>query len=135
MTIANLIQAVTAYSPVLLHQAGYSTIMQNGLAGGLNTVGIIGTILSAHIVDRLGRRVCLMGGSAVLFAVNIIVRPQFDGELWRLSLTGCQAGSVYEGSLHNPSKASQYAPAAVAMLFLFNIGLVDHILFWAVLLY
>ncbi|OOQ89647.1 hexose carrier protein [Penicillium brasilianum] len=98
------ITAVTAYSPVLLHQAGYSSIKQNGLAGGLNTVGIIGTIISAHIVDRLGRRVCLMGGAAVLFAVNII------------------AGAVYEGSLHDPSKAAQYAPAAITMLFLFNIG-------------
>jgi MFS family permease len=81
MTSPNLIQAVTAYSPVLLHQAGYSTIMQNGLAGGLNTVGIIGTIISAHIVDRLGRRVCLIGGSAFLFAVNIIVRPYFHEKL------------------------------------------------------
>ncbi|KAJ6018978.1 hypothetical protein N7522_001045 [Penicillium canescens] len=98
------ITAVTAYSPVLLHQAGYSTITQNGLAGGLNTVGIIGTIISAQIVDRLGRRICLMGGSAVLFAVNII------------------AGAVYEGSLHTPGKAAQFAPAAVTMLFLFNIG-------------
>ncbi|KAJ5825564.1 hypothetical protein N7474_002702 [Penicillium riverlandense] len=98
------ITAVTAYSPVLLHQAGYSTIKQNGLAGGLNTVGIVGTIISAHIVDRLGRRPCLMGGAAVLFAVNAI------------------AGAVYEGSLHNPEKAAQYAPGAVTMLFLFNIG-------------
>ncbi|CAI7634012.1 hypothetical protein N7533_011599 [Penicillium manginii] len=98
------ITAVTAYSPVLLHQAGYSTIKQNGLAGGLNTVGIIGTIISAQIVDRLGRRVCLMGGSAILFAVNLI------------------AGAVYEGSLQNPSKAAQYAPGAITMLFLFNIA-------------
>lgn len=53
---------------------------------------------------------------------------------WRLSLTGCQAGAVYEGSLHNPAKAAQYAPAAVTMLFLFNIGFVDHIQFLANLL-
>jgi hypothetical protein len=33
-----------------------------------------------------------------------------------------QAGGVYEGSLQTPSKAAQYAPAAVAMLFLFNLG-------------
>ncbi|OJJ84780.1 uncharacterized protein ASPGLDRAFT_46690 [Aspergillus glaucus CBS 516.65] len=98
------ITAVTAYSPVLLSQAGYSEITQNGLAGGLNTIGIIGTIISAQIVDRLGRRPCLMLGSAVLFAVELI------------------AGCVYEGSLHSPEKASQYAPAAVAMLFLFNLG-------------
>ncbi|CAG8038098.1 unnamed protein product [Penicillium nalgiovense] len=98
------ITAVTAYSPVLLAQAGYSDIKQNGLAGGINTIGIIGTIISAIIIDRLGRRVCLMGGAAVLFAVNLI------------------AGAVYEGSLHNPEKASQYAPGAVTMLFLFNLG-------------
>ncbi|KAF7122648.1 hypothetical protein CNMCM5793_000673 [Aspergillus hiratsukae] len=98
------ITAVTAYSPVLLSQAGYSEVTQNGLAGGLNTIGIVGTIISAQIVDRIGRRKCLMLGSAALFAVELV------------------AGGVYEGSLQNPSKASQFAPAAVAMLFLFNLA-------------
>lgn len=68
------ITAVTAYSPVLLKQAGYSDLTQNGLAGGLNTIGIVGTIISAQIVDRLGRRKCLMWGAGGLFAVNLIVR-------------------------------------------------------------
>jgi len=67
------ITAVTAYSPVLLSQAGYSSVKQNGLAGGLNTIGIVGTIISAHIVDCLGRRKCLMGGAFCLFVVNLIV--------------------------------------------------------------
>jgi sugar porter (SP) family MFS transporter len=97
------ITAVTAYSPVLLKQAGYSTLKQNGLAGGLNTIGIVGTIISAHIVDKLGRRVCLMGGAAGLFAVNLI------------------AASLYESTIHDPSKAVRVAPAAVTMLFLFNL--------------
>lgn len=97
------ITAVTAYSPVLLSQAGYSAIKQNGLAGGLNTIGIVGTIISAQIVDKLGRRVCLMGGAAGLFAVNII------------------AAALYEATRHDPSKASNFAPAAVTMLFLFNL--------------
>lgn len=70
------ITAVTAYSPVLLRQAGYSQLTQNGLAGGLNTVGIVGTIISAQIVDKLGRRTCLMGGAAGLFAVNLTVSTQ-----------------------------------------------------------
>ncbi|KAJ5835803.1 hypothetical protein N7447_001829 [Penicillium robsamsonii] len=82
------ITAVTAYSPTLLAQAGYGDIKQNGLAGGINTTGIIGTIISAQIIDRLGRR----------------------------------AGAVYEGSLYQPEKAAQYAPGAVVMLFLFNLG-------------
>ncbi|KAL2822404.1 general substrate transporter [Aspergillus granulosus] len=98
------ITAVTAYSPVLLSQAGYSDLTQNGLAGGLNTIGIIGTIISAQIVDRIGRRTCLILGALSLFIVEVV------------------AGSVYEASLHNPDKSSQYAPAAVAMLFLFNLG-------------
>ncbi|PLB55348.1 putative MFS sugar transporter [Aspergillus steynii IBT 23096] len=98
------ITAITAYSPTLLGQAGYSEITQNGLAGGLNTIGVIGTIISAHIVDRLGRRRCLMLGSAILFSVELI------------------AGSIYEASLQNSSKAAEYAPAAVSMLFLFNLG-------------
>ncbi|KAB8219372.1 general substrate transporter [Aspergillus novoparasiticus] len=77
------------------------TGVTNGLAGGLNTIGIIGTIISAQIVDRLGRRKCLMLGSAVLFTVEIA------------------AGSIYEGSLRHPDKATKYAPGAVAMLFLY----------------
>lgn len=97
------ITAVTAYSPTLLRAAGYSTLTQNGLAGGLNTVGIIGTIISAQIVDRLGRRTCLMMGSFGLFAVNLI------------------AASLYEASRAQPQNATKFAPAAVTMLFLFNL--------------
>ncbi|KAL1589002.1 hypothetical protein WHR41_02073 [Cladosporium halotolerans] len=97
------ITAVTAYSPVLLRQAGYSELTQNGLAGGLNTIGIVGTIISAQIVDRLGRRTCLMSGAAGLSAVNII------------------AASLYEVTRGDPSRAPSFAPAAVAMLFLFNL--------------
>ncbi|KAF2277727.1 plastidic glucose transporter 4 [Westerdykella ornata] len=97
------ITAVTAYSPVLLRAAGYSTLTQNGLAGGLNTIGIVGTIISAHIVDRFGRRSCLMVGSLGLFAVNLI------------------AGSLYEASRSQLQNAAKFAPAAVAMLFMFNI--------------
>lgn len=69
----DIVRLVTAYSPVLPSQAGYSKIKLNGLTGGLNTIGIIGIIISAQIVDRLGRRRCLMLGSAMLFAVEIIV--------------------------------------------------------------
>lgn len=97
------ITAVTAYSPVLLSAAGYDSLTQNGLAGGLSTVGIIGTIISAQIVDRLGRRNCLMGGAFGLFAVNLV------------------AASVYEGARANPDRAETFAPAAVTMLFLFNL--------------
>ncbi|KAF2090031.1 major facilitator superfamily transporter sugar [Saccharata proteae CBS 121410] len=97
------ITAVTAYSPVLLSQAGYDSLTQNGLAGGLNTIGIVGTIISAQIVDRLGRRVCLIGGAFGLFVVNLI------------------AGSLYEAARGQPDKATSFAPAAVAMLFLFNL--------------
>ncbi|KAJ5847626.1 hypothetical protein N7455_011583 [Penicillium solitum] len=98
------ITAVTAYAPVLLHQAGYSTLIINGLAGGINTIGIFGTLISAQIVDRIGRRVCLIGGAAALFIVNLIT------------------GAVYEGSLHNPEKSTQFAPGSTAMLFLFNLA-------------
>jgi hypothetical protein len=97
------ITAVTAYSPVLLKAAGYSPLTQNGLAGGLNTVGIVGTIISAQIVDRLGRRTCLITGSCGLFAVNLI------------------AGALYEASRSQPENATKFAPAAVTMLFLFNL--------------
>lgn len=97
------ITAVTAYSPILLAQAGYSSIKQSGLAGGINTIGIVGTIISAYVVDRFGRRRCLMSGSFGLFVVNLV------------------AASIFEGSRMHPDKAASFAPAAVAMLFLFNL--------------
>ncbi|KAK1778581.1 general substrate transporter [Copromyces sp. CBS 386.78] len=97
------ITAVTAYAPVLLSAAGYDRLTQNGLTGGLSTVGILGTIISAQIVDRLGRRTCLMGGSFGLFIVNLI------------------SASVYEGARAHPERSASFAPAAVTMLFLFNI--------------
>lgn len=97
------ITAVTAYAPVLLSAAGYDRLTQNGLTGGLSTVGIVGTIISAQIVDRLGRRTCLMGGSLGLFIVNLV------------------SASVYEGARAHPERASSFAPAAVTMLFLFNV--------------
>lgn len=97
------ITAVTAYAPILLSAAGYPSIKQNGLAGGLSTVGIIGTIISAYVVDKFGRRKCLIWGAAGLVAVNAI------------------AGGLYEVSRRDPSKAATIAPAAVTMLFLFNI--------------
>ena len=71
--IANSIQAVNAYSPVLRSQAGYGSIKQSGLAGGLKTIGIVGTIISATNVDKFGRRLCLTWGVGSLFAVNLIV--------------------------------------------------------------
>lgn len=97
------ITAVTAYSPTLLSQAGYSSLKQNGLAGGLNTIGIVGTIISARIVDRWGRRRCMMIGALGLCIVNTI------------------AGALYEASRNNPARAASIAPAAVTMLFLFNL--------------
>ncbi|OBT55250.1 hypothetical protein VE04_04673 [Pseudogymnoascus sp. 24MN13] len=87
------ITAVTAYSPVLLKQAGYSSVKQSGLAGAS----------TPSIVDRLGRRTCLIGGAFGLFLVNLV------------------AAALYEGSRADPSKAAQIAPAAVTMLFLFNL--------------
>jgi sugar porter (SP) family MFS transporter len=97
------ITAVTAYSPVLLKQAGYSALKQNGLAGGLNSIGIIGTIISTQTVDRLGRRKCLIWGAFGLFAVNLI------------------AASLYETAIADPLRAERIAPVVVTMLFLFNL--------------
>lgn len=83
-----------------LSQAGYK---QNGLTGGLNTIGIIGAIISAQIVDQLDRRKFVMGGAFGLFAVNLI------------------ATSLYEASRNNRSEAASIALAAVTMLLLFNL--------------
>jgi Sugar (and other) transporter len=54
-------------------------------------------------VDRFGRRTCLIWGAFGLFIVNLV------------------AASLYEGSRQSPSLATSIAPAAVTMLFLFNL--------------
>ena len=96
------ITAVTAYAPILLASAHYSAVKQNGLAGGVSSIGIVGTIISSYVVDRFGRRRCLIWGAAGMVIVNAI------------------AGGLYEASRDHPNKAVQIAPAAVTMLFLFN---------------
>lgn len=118
------ITAVTAYSPILLSQSGYSQVTVNGLAAGLNTIGIFGTIISAQIVDRLGRRKCFMGGAFGLFVVNLIVGVPYFCVLsigYTLLILPLQAGSVYEGARNHPDQTNTYVPAATAMLFLFNV--------------
>lgn len=95
------ITAVTVYSGVLFEQAGYTSVTQNGLSGGVNSIGIIGTIMSAWCVDRFGRRLCLMWGAFALFLVNMI------------------AGGLYEAVRHG-GDANHITPGAVLMLFLFN---------------
>jgi Sugar (and other) transporter len=85
----------------ILSRNSYSSWLRHN---PLNTIGIVGTIISAHIVDRLGRRKYLMGGAAGLFGVNLI------------------AASLYESTIHGPAKAAAVASAAMTMLFLFNLS-------------
>ncbi|KAL8280957.1 hypothetical protein RQP46_006636 [Phenoliferia psychrophenolica] len=98
------ITAVTTYSPILLAQAGYSATTQAGLAGGINTIGIAGTVISANLVDPFGRRKSFMVGSLSLAIINAVT------------------GGLFQASIANPSKATSIAPAAVFMLFLFNLA-------------
>ncbi|KAK5018441.1 hypothetical protein LTR16_001503 [Cryomyces antarcticus] len=82
---------------------GFACDPRSCFAGDLNTIGIVGTIISAQIVDSLGRRACLMGGAFGLFAVNLI------------------AASLYEAARHSSGSASRYAPAAFSMLLFSNL--------------
>ncbi len=59
----------------------------------------------------------LRGSSqSILLYVTYLERPLRDGEL-----TTWKAAALYESSRQNSSKASSIAPAAVLMLFLFNL--------------
>jgi hypothetical protein len=60
-------------------------------------------LVSGDSLAVLGRRACLIGGAFGLFVVNLI------------------APSVYEAARAHPDRASSFAPATVAMFFLFNI--------------
>lgn len=54
----------------LLAQAGFNALTVSGLSGGINSIGIIGTIISAQLVDRMGRRKNLIWGALGLALVN-----------------------------------------------------------------
>lgn len=79
-------------------------MVQDGLASGINSSGIIGTLISAYIVDKFGRRRCLMAGAAVMALWNII------------------AAGIFEAGHQQPDKLQELAKPGISMLFLFNMS-------------
>lgn len=56
----------TIYAPTIFKQAGFGTYKAGWLSGMNSTMGVLGTIASAFVIDRFGRRPILMVGGAVM---------------------------------------------------------------------
>lgn len=69
-------------------------------------------------------------GERLLYLQSTSLWVWFSASRCCFPLTMFQAGAIYEGSRTNPEKAAQYAPGAVTMLFLFNLGWVVRMNFW-----
>lgn len=94
---------MVVYSPVIFAQAGYGQTKASWISALNNTFGILGTFISAFLIDRYGRRKLLYVGSA------------------GCSICMFLGGAFSKLVADHPDKASQYGAAATLFLFLFTI--------------
>jgi MFS family permease len=97
------ITAVVVYSPVIFAQAGYGPTKASWISALNNTFGILGTFMSAFLIDRFGRRKLLFFGSA------------------GCSISMFLGGAFSKLVVDHPDKAEQYGAAATLFLFLFTL--------------
>jgi MFS family permease len=97
------ITAVVVYSPVIFAQAGYGPTKASWMSALNNTFGILGTFISAFLIDRFGRRKLLFWGSA------------------GCSISMFLGGAFSKLVVDHPDKAEQYGAAATLFLFLFTL--------------
>ena len=95
------IASVVIYSGTIFGLAGFSGHRSSLLSACLMVVGIIGTLIAAFTLDRVGRRRTLYWGAITLSIILFII------------------GGLFRGALNNPDKASQYGAAATAFVFLY----------------
>jgi MFS family permease len=95
------IASVVIYSGTIFGLAGFSGHRSSLLSACLMIVGIIGTLIAAFTLDRVGRRRTLYWGAVTLSIILFII------------------GGLFRGALNNPDKVSQYGAAATAFVFLY----------------
>lgn len=95
------IASVVIYSGTIFATAGYSGTQASLLSACLMIVGIIGTLIAAFTLDRVGRRRTLYWGAAALGTILFCI------------------GGLFRGALNHPDKAKMYGSAATAFVFLY----------------
>ncbi|KAK4687599.1 hypothetical protein P7C73_g2514, partial [Tremellales sp. Uapishka_1] len=95
------IASVVIYSGTIFSTAGYGATKSSLLSACLMIVGIIGTLIAAFTLDRVGRRRTLYWGAVTLSITLFII------------------GGLFRGALNNPDKAKAYGSAATAFVFLY----------------
>lgn len=95
------IAAVVVYSGTIFRTAGFDDLKSNWVSALSMMMGILGTLIAAFTIDRLGRRRTIYWGSCVLSVFLFVI------------------GGLYRGALNNPDQQSQYGTAAAAMVFMY----------------
>jgi hypothetical protein len=95
------IASVVIYSGTIFATAGYSGTESNLLSACLMIVGIIGTLIAAFTLDRVGRRRTLYWGAVCLSVILFCI------------------GGLFRGALDHPEHARAYGSAATAFVFLY----------------
>lgn len=95
------IAAVVVYSGTIFRTAGFSDEKSGWLSALSLSLGIIGTAINALLVDRLGRRITIYWGSAVLSAILFVL------------------GGMQRAAYNHPNLAQEYGTAAASFVFIY----------------
>ncbi|RVX68249.1 hypothetical protein B0A52_07252 [Exophiala mesophila] len=86
---------ITNYASVLYGQLGYNSHQQICLQAGYHTVPIIGNLVGAMLIDKVGRRPLMLlglGGCAVCLSIEAAMVASFTGEGQPHSTAGLHMG-------------------------------------------
>lgn len=89
---------IANYSSTLYSKFGYESHQQIALQAGYNTVPIIGNIVGALILDRLGRRPLLLfglGGCLVFISIETAMMALYTGENHNVNGTHMGVAALY----------------------------------------
>ncbi len=95
------IAAVVIYSGTIFRTAGFDDLKSNWLSALMMMVGILGTAIAAHTLDRVGRRRTLYWGAVVLGIVLFMI------------------GGLNRAAIDHPDQKEQFGTAAAAMVFVY----------------
>jgi MFS family permease len=95
------IAAVVIYAGSIFRTAGFSEVKSSWMTALCLSVGILGTLIAALTLDRVGRRRTLYWGSIVLSIVLFLI------------------GGLFRGALAHPARQNEFAIATVAFVFIY----------------
>ena len=95
------IAAVVIYSGTIFRTAGFDDLKSNWLSALMMMVGILGTAIAAHTLDRVGRRRTLYWGAVTLGIILFMI------------------GGLNRGAIDHPDRKEQFGTAAAAMVFVY----------------